>query len=87
MVAPNRIEGARVGEELGELVTPEHLITVPPEVQNDSPFHVAHMYQRLASAINDGTPCEPSFEDALELYGLLETISQSDAEGGTRKTI
>jgi len=53
MVAPNRIEGARLDEErLSELVTLEHLITVPPEVRHDSSFHPAHIYQRLAQAIN-----------------------------------
>ncbi len=85
MVAPNRIEGAHRGEErLSELVTPEHMITVPPEVKPDSSFHLAHMYQRLARAINESTPPQPSFDDAVEVYRLLDTIALSDDQSGAR---
>ena len=88
MVAPNRIEGAHRGEEsLGELVTPEHLITVPPEVKTDSSFHLAHMYQRLAKAIKESTAPEPSFDDAVRLYRLLDTIAASDDNGGARTAV
>ena len=86
MVGANRIEGARADDKgLHELATPEHLITVPPEVRHDSSFHVAHMYQRLARAISESSSPEPSFDDALELYRLLNTLEESDAAGGVRK--
>lgn len=88
MVAPNRLEGARAGEkELHELATPEHLITAPPEIKRDGSFHVAHMYQRLADAINHSTRCDPDFDDALALYRLVDLLEQSDGAGGAQMKV
>ena len=85
MVAPNRIEGARTGDDgLQELATPEHLITVPSEIKRDGSFHVAHMYQRLAAAIATSSRCDPDFDAALDLYRLIDVLEKSDARGGTR---
>jgi predicted dehydrogenase len=85
MVAPNRLEGARAGEkDLHELSIPEQLITVPPEIRRDGSFHVAHMYQRLADAINNSISCDPDFDDALALYRLVDVLEKSDVAGGVR---
>ncbi len=89
MVMPNRIQGGAAGDKaLQDLPVPEAFSTVPAAVPNDSSaYHVAHMYQRLAAAVRDGVPLEPSFASAMQLYDLVDTLERSSQQGGALQTI
>jgi len=84
MVMPNRVAGGTAADKtLRELPVPADLLTVPESVPHDSSaYHVAFMYQRLHRAMRDGTPLDPSFETAMELYQLVDTLERSSQQGG-----
>lgn len=70
------MRGARgQGEEMKPLTPPEEMYAGLPD--NVIARNVAGIYAMVAKDINNNTRLAPSFEDALKLHELLDTIEQS----------
>ncbi|NPD21484.1 Gfo/Idh/MocA family protein [Alterinioella nitratireducens] len=78
---PLRIEGGR-GEDCGfaALPVPESL-TGQGWPEDVNPGNVARMYARVAEDLATGSTLAPSFEDALQLHRLIDTIERASRSG------
>lgn len=74
-LAPVKIRGAKKGNKLEDLPLPASYGSAGPA----EPGIVAKMYSALAEAIRSGTPCEPSFDTAVELHRLLDAVRTAGA--------
>ena len=83
-IGPNRLVGARRGQDPVELVPPGSpaaggsLETLGARARN-----VAEAYVRIAAAWEAGRAFEPDFDHAVRRHRLLEAIERSSAEGRT----
>jgi predicted dehydrogenase len=57
------------------------LQTAPPETPDGPALYVAHLYQRMESAIRSGEPADPGFDVGLARHRLLDTFGRSSGEG------
>ncbi|MBE2276757.1 MAG: Gfo/Idh/MocA family oxidoreductase [Rhodobacteraceae bacterium] len=55
--------------------------TAGPWAENINPANVGRLYARMADDIRNGTRTAPTFDDAVELHRILETITRASAEG------
>lgn len=77
-MSPARLVGAQGRErEMVEIPVSERLTWVSGLDPESMGFHVAQLLRPLAPAIRDGRDVEPSFDDAVRLHRLLETIQAS----------
>ena len=86
-ITPIKLVGAQGSEPLVELEVPNHLRFVPPTVPFGPPQNVGHAYVRMAEAIQQGKQFAPSFEDAVRMHNLLETIHKSSDKGRVIKLV
>jgi predicted dehydrogenase len=86
-ITPITLVGAQGSEPLVELPVPERLRFVPKSVPFGPPQNVGQAYIRMAEAIQDGNQFAPSFDDAVRIHNLLETIQQSSDEGHVIKLV
>ena len=76
------LRGGKVGQgTLQEIPIPDRLTWVPKDVPQGTPFNAAQMYRRLAESIHCSQNADPSFETAVRLHKLLDTIQRASAEG------
>jgi predicted dehydrogenase len=68
-----------------EVLPVEDREPVPEELQRGPTGNVARLFQRLATAIEDGAANEPDFTTAVSLHRLLAAIEQSSASGRRAK--
>jgi predicted dehydrogenase len=78
---PSQLHGARGGEPLTAMETPERLSLVPESTPAGAPRNVAQAYSRLARAISADERFEPDFAHAVTRHRLIEAIERSSAEG------
>ena len=78
-----RVQGAQGSQELKDLAVPERFVYVPPEFPRGDPFNVGQMYALFADAIRTGKNRLPTFETAVDLHSLLDTVKQSSDTGQT----
>jgi predicted dehydrogenase len=78
---PNQLFGARGKEPLAPMETPARFTLIPDGVPAGPPRNVAQAYVRLARAMQEGKPFEPSFAHAVKAHKLLGAIEQSSASG------
>ena len=73
-----RLRGGRdTDSRLEDIQVPDRFAWVPKEVAEGQPFNVAQMYQRLATALQEGTGADPDFEVAVKRHHLLDVIEKS----------
>ena len=76
---PNQLFGARGKEPLAPMETPARFTLVPDSVPAGPPRNVAQAYVRLARAIREDKPFEPSFAHAVKAHKLVGALEQSSA--------
>jgi predicted dehydrogenase len=76
-----RLQGTQRSQQLADLPLPDRFFYVPPEFPRGDPFNVGQMYAQFAAAVRTGRSTLPTFETALELHRLLDTIEAS-SDGG-----
>jgi predicted dehydrogenase len=79
-VGPSQLHGARGGEALAAIETPERFALVPEGTPAGAPRNVAQAYARLARAMAEGERFEPDFAHAVKRHRLLAAIERSAAE-------
>jgi predicted dehydrogenase len=77
---PLRLEGARRGEAVAELAPRPTDHWVPDSVTGP-PEHVAQLFRRLGEEIRGDATAAPSFDDAVRLHELLESIQEASDYG------
>ena len=80
-ITPVRLTGSQGGEALAELSIPARLQVVPDSVPMGPARNVGQQYVRMAEAIREGSPFSPNFDDALQVYRLVDAIQRSSDEG------
>jgi predicted dehydrogenase len=76
-----RLQGAQRSQQLADLPLPDRFVYVPPEFPRGDPFNVGQMYALFAAAVRSGRNTLPTFETALDLHRLLDTIKASSDSG------
>jgi len=76
---PNQLFGARGKEPLAPMETPARFTLVPDSVPAGPPRNVAQAYVRLARAMREDKPFEPSFAHAVKAHKLVGALEQSSA--------
>lgn len=80
-IGPNRLLGARAGEELDELHPPDEYELAPEGTPPGPPRNVAHAYARIADALASPDPFTPDFDLAVTRHRLLASIERSSETG------
>ena len=80
-IGPNRLLGARAGEELDELQPPDEYELAPEGTPPGPPRNVAHAYARIADALASPDPFTPDFDLAVTRHRLLASIERSSETG------
>jgi predicted dehydrogenase len=78
---PNQLFGARGKEPLAPMATPARFTLIPDGVPPGPQRNVAQAYVRLARAMAEGKPFDPSFADAVKAHQLVSALEQSSAAG------
>ncbi|WP_251976767.1 Gfo/Idh/MocA family protein [Salinicola avicenniae] len=74
------VRGARGDEtELSSLMPPESAYEGWPEFA--AARNIGHLYARLADDIRNGTRTAPTFDDAVHLHELIDTLERSAEQG------
>ncbi len=76
-----RVQGARGSHELRDLDIPERFNYVPADFPRGDPFNVGQMYALFAEAIRTGQSRLPTFDIAVDLHRLVDTIKQASDTG------
>jgi predicted dehydrogenase len=76
-----KIYGARGTNALDELEAPPRCFQAPPETPRNDPFNVGQMYCAFADAIRTGKSHAPTFDTAVRLHRLIDTIKESSDTG------
>jgi predicted dehydrogenase len=76
---PNQLFGARGKEPLAPMETPARFTLIPDSVPAGPPRNVAQAYARLARAMQEGKPFEPSFAHAVKAHKLVGALERSSA--------
>jgi predicted dehydrogenase len=80
-IGPNRLSGARHGESLKVLSTPDRYVLTPGGLPRGWAANVAQAYVRLANSVRSGEPIDPDFDAAVRLHRLIRAIERSAQEG------
>ncbi len=78
---PNQLFAARGKEPLAPMETPARFTLIPDAVPPGPPRNVAQAYARLARAMAEGKPFDPSFAHAVKAHQLIGALEQSSAAG------
>jgi predicted dehydrogenase len=78
---PNQLFGARGKGTLAQMETPARFTLIPDGVPPGPPRNVAQAYVRLARAMAEGKPFDPSFAHAVKAHRLISALEQSSAAG------
>jgi predicted dehydrogenase len=78
---PNQLFGGRGKESLTALPTPERFTLIPDTVPAGPPRNVAQAYTRLAAAMREGKPFDPSFAEAVKAHKLVAALERSSETG------
>jgi predicted dehydrogenase len=78
---PNQLLGARGKEPLTAMPTPDRFTLIPDTVPAGPPRNVAQAYTRLAKAMREGKPFDPSFAEAVKAHKLVAALEQSSETG------
>jgi predicted dehydrogenase len=78
---PNQIYVARGKAALAALETPARFTLIPNGVPAGPTRNVAQAYARLAHAITEGKPFEPSFAEAVNAHRLIRAVEQASDTG------
>jgi predicted dehydrogenase len=86
-MSPLTLHGSRHGAAVTPLTISPDYVDVPPEVLPGSSYAVAHLYAAIRAAAH-GEPHEPlpTFDDAVRLHMLLDTV-ETASETGQRQTV
>jgi len=76
-----RVQGAQGSQELMDLTIPNRFVYVPDDFPKGDPFNVGQMYALFADAIRTGQNRLPTFDDAVDLHRLLDTIKRASDTG------
>lgn len=81
------LHGSRHDSDFAALSVPAEYVKVPADVPAGSPYAVAHLYAAIGTAADGGRhePL-PTFDDAVRLHTLLDTI-EAAAESGQRRVV
>jgi predicted dehydrogenase len=74
-----RLQGAQGSQQLLDIVAPTGGMHVPDDFPRGSPYNVGEMYALFAEAVRTGkSPAGlPTFETAVELHHLIDSIKQA----------
>jgi predicted dehydrogenase len=78
---PNQLFGARGKEPPAPMETPARFTPIPDGVPPGPPRNVAQAYVRLARAMAEGKPFDPSFAHAVKAHKLVSALERSSAAG------
>jgi predicted dehydrogenase len=80
-----RLRGAQGTQQLRDLEVPGHFAHVPADFPKGDPYNVGQMYALFAQAVRTGkAPARlPTFDTAVELHRLIDTIRQASDSGRT----
>ena len=73
--------GQRAGNTLEPIAVPERFTFATPGTPPGEAANVGQMYTLFAQAIRGGTSHQPTFETAVELHHLIDTIKQASDVG------
>jgi predicted dehydrogenase len=75
------LHGAKRGDKLAPMPVPERFTLAAPGTPSGEASNVGQMYALFAQAIRDGKSQQPTFETAVELHRLIDTIRQASDDG------
>jgi predicted dehydrogenase len=75
------LHGAKGGNTLEPIPVPERFTFTTPGTPSGEAANVGQMYTLFARAIRDGGGQQPTFETAVELHRLIDTIKQASDSG------
>jgi predicted dehydrogenase len=78
------LRGAPGDAPFGELDVPDSYRVVPDDVPVGASRNIAGLYLALADAIEAGTSVDPSFDEAVTLHHLLDTIEAASESRGRK---
>lgn len=76
-----RVHGARGGRQFELLEAPPRCCDVPESMPKGAPHAVGQMYFKAAKAIFTGHGDHPTFDTAVELHRIIDTVRQASATG------
>jgi len=78
-----RLQGATANGSLEDLDVPSQYVYVPEEMPQGSPYNVGQLYALFAKAIRTGdvAPSYATFDTAVSLHRLIDTIRESSEQG------
>jgi predicted dehydrogenase len=76
-----QLYGAKLDNKLTPRPVPERFVMAAPGTPSGEPSNVGQMYALFAQAIRDGKSHQPTFETAVDLHRLIDTIRQSSEDG------
>mgnify|MGYP003394049203 CR=1 FL=1 len=78
-----QLQGTRGGGTLEPLDIPQRLRVVPDSMPQGAPYNVGQLYAHFARAIRtgDASPSYATFETAVDLHRLIDTLSASSTSG------
>lgn len=77
------LHGAQGGNELAPISVPNRFHIASPETPTGEALNVGQLYTLFARAIRNGESRQPTFETAVNLHRLIDTMRQSADEGRT----
>jgi predicted dehydrogenase len=77
------LQGATANGSLEELDVPSQYVYVPEKMPQGSPYNVGQLYALFAKAIRTGdvAPSYATFDTAVSLHRLIDTIRQASEQG------
>lgn len=75
------LHGAKADGQLVPINVPGHLTIVPPATPDGVAVNVGQMYGLFARAIHTGESRQPTFETAVGLHRVVDTIKQASDDG------
>ena len=76
-----RVQGARGNHELSDMAIPERFVYVPADFPRGDPSNIGQLYALSAEAIRTGQSRLPTFDTAVDLHRLIDTIKQASDSG------
>jgi predicted dehydrogenase len=78
-----RLQGAKANGSLKDLDVPSQYVYVPEEMPQGAPYNVGQLYALFANAIRTGdvAPSYATFDTAVSLHRLIDTIRESSEQG------
>jgi predicted dehydrogenase len=75
------LHGAKGNDTLAPIAVPQRLTIAAPGTPSGEASNVGQMYTMFAQAIHDGTSQQPTFDTAVELHRLIDTIKLASENG------